>query len=382
MHPDRRPIDLRMLAEVTLYQAFVEPFVDVASVAKLTAKRVANPLATFIAILNPWGDEKWIKDRMSGYDRRRDTLANEWKELNKKINDGLGPDARLIMFFANPSAYLAATTSKSALKNAKEVALDATGLGQFIASRVGLPYEALDSWAESSENRFAGGGKEPSALAGIENQLSKLFFKEGVERGAPVLREQEESAENQDRSGISKEALTDRFALELGVLGADAALFQQFDEWYEETESLVADIEERVGAKKKLSDSFLKIGSIADLKEYLMSAIELKVLAAEDAKKMIGDIEKSAAQLVSDDDFAKKARELGEDPAKIADETVLGSAKRVLDPTIKGYSDEITKAVSQIEDSIPTLSQLRSIPPNENTKKLTQLRQRLEQIKA
>jgi hypothetical protein len=371
-----------MLAEATLYQAFVEPFVDVASVAKLSAKRMINPLATFIAILNPWGDEKWIKDRMSGYDRRRDALANEWKELNKKINDGLGPDARLIMFFANPSAYLATTTAKSALKNAKDVALDATGLGQFIASRVGLPYEALDSWAESSENRFAGSGKEPAALAGIENRLSKLFFKEGIERGTFALREQEESAEAQDRSDISKEALADRFALELGVLGADAALFQQFDEWHEETESLVADIEERVGAKKKLSDSFLKIGSIADLKEYLLSAVELKALAAEDVKKMIGDIEKSAAQLVSDDDFAKKARELGEDPAKIADETVLGSAKRALDPTIKGYSDEITKAVSQIEDSIPTLSQLRSIPSNENTKKLIQLRQRLDQIKA
>ena len=382
MPPGRSPIDLRLLVETSLYQAFVEPFVDVASVAKLATKRMINPLATFIAILNPWGDEEWVKERMEGYNRRRDSLANDWKTLNKKINDGLGPDARLIMFFANPSAYLAATTTKSALKNAKDVALDSTGLGQFIASRVGLPYEALDSWAESSENRFAGGGREPAAVAGIENRLSKLFFKESTVRTGPVLREQEESPEVTDRSDISEEDLADRFALELGVLGADAALIQQFDEWYEETEALVSDIEERVGSKKKLADDFLKIGSIADLKEYLLRAVELKVIDATAVKKMIGDIEKSAAQLVSDDEFIEKAKELGEDPAKIADETVLGSAKKALDPTAEKYSDEITQVVNQIEESIPTLTQLRSIPANENIKKLIQLRQRLERIKA
>jgi len=201
-------------------------------------------------------------------------------------------------------------------------------------------------------------------------------------RTGPVLREQEESPEVTDRSDISEEDLADRFALELGVLGADAALIQQFDEWYEETESLVSDIEERVGSKKKLADDFLKIGSIAGLKEYLLRAVELKVIDAADAKKMIGDIEKSAAQLVSDDEFVEKAKELGEDPAKIADETVLGSAKKALDPTAQKYSDEITDVVNQIEESIPTLSQLRSIPANENIKKLIQLRQRLERIKS
>jgi len=201
-------------------------------------------------------------------------------------------------------------------------------------------------------------------------------------RTGPVLREQEESPEVTDRSDISEEDLADRFALELGVLGADAALIQQFDVWYEETEALVSDIEERVGSKKKLADDFLKIGSIADLKEYLLRAVELKVIDATAVKKMIGDIEKSAAQLVSDDEFIEKAKELGEDPAKIADETVLGSAKKALDPTAEKYSDEITQVVNQIEESIPTLTQLRSMPANENIKKLIQLRQRLERIKA
>lgn len=374
-------IQLGLLVETGLYDAFVKPFVNVAKVAKLTAKRMANPLFTFVALLNPFGDEDWVRDRMRGFSSRRDALANDWKQLKKEIDDGLGDDARLVLFFASPAGYLASATASKVRETATDVALDATGLGRYIADKVGAPWESLDSWADSFENRFAGGGLEPAALAGIEKRLSRLFFKESFDPSRNFLREQEEQVAPTDQ--ISTENLTDRLELELSVLGADAKLNRLFKDWYQETESLVTDIETRVGQKRNLAAQFAKIDSIEALKDFTQKALQEDLIDKETAEKIAASVSKQIKELTSDQEFVDQAKKIGDgDPQKVAAKTVLASALEELKPQMSGIVEGVDEMVAEIADSIPTMQQLRSVPANENTERLKELRTRLKKISA
>lgn len=368
-------IDLNLLVEIGLYQAFVEPFVDVGRVAKLTAKRLANPLATFISLLNPFGDEDWVMERMNGFERRRDEFARDWKQLNKDINDKLGPDARLVMFFANPAGYLAANTTAAAASTAGDVLLDATGLGQFIAAKIGAPYEALASAAEAMNNPFAAGGREPAALAGIEKQLSRLFFKESTVRNGAVLREQEEPPPQ-----ISTKDLTNRLRLELDILDANTKLNALFEEWYQETESLISDLEERVGQKRKLAEQFVQIDSIKSFEAFLQQAVAANLIETPAVKKILDSIAQQVKQLATDQEFVAKAEELGKEPQKIADDTVLAATLEEIKPQMSGIVKDIDTIAAEIADSIPTMQQLNNLPANKNTALLKNLRARLRQI--
>jgi hypothetical protein len=379
-------IDLRLISEISLYQAFVEPFVDVAAVAKLSAKRMINPLTTFIAILNPLADKKWIKERMQGYERRRDAYANEWKTLNDKLDSKLSNDAKLFLFFSNPSAYLAATTTPKALGLAKELALDATGVGPFIANRLGIEYEKLNSWAETSNNRFAGGKESGSItdienqITRIENQLTRLFFRESIEPNSKLKMLSEEKED--EEKNMSKKRIEDRFSLELKVLGADAELDEIFNSLYEPIENIVDELEQQVENKKIFIDKFEKINTVDDFILYLQNAITQKMIDANTAKNMIKEITVAAKKLMNDKNFVETAQQNNLDPKKVADETVLGVFKQSTTKTIQDYVKDINSVVDQTLSLLPSIQEIKTISKNENILRVIKLIERLNNLKS
>ena len=368
-------IDLNLLVEIGLYKAFVEPFVNVGKVASLTAQKMANPLATMVTLLNPFTDYERKKELMRGFEKRRDEMADDWKQLNREINDSLGPDARLVMFFANPAGYLASTVSKSALGTAKAVALDATGLGRYISEKVGMPWEALETALERSNNAFADSGREPGTILGIERQLNKLFFKESSNRSGKILREQEELP-----AQISTKELASRFGFELDVLGAAPKLNTLFEEWYQETESLISNLEELIGQKQKLAEQLSQINSIESFIAFVQQAVSVKLIKSEAAKKIISTIRNQANELASDQEFIAQAQAAGKDPQKIADETVLAATLEEIKPQIEAIVKDVDDIATNIPNSIPTTQQLNSLPANENTALLKNLQARLRKI--
>jgi|GEM_PF-5599936 len=371
-------IDLRLLAEISAYEAFVQPFVDVLDVAKVGMKRVLNPLATMVALLNPFGDEEWVKKRMGGYKSRRDALAREWDDVNKKITDDLSPDARVLAFLAYPAGYLGVATTGKLLKTGKELALDATGLGPFIADTLGQPYKSLESWADTAANPYTGPQSARAGSGGSLGALAKLFFKESAARPGGLLREQEEVGNTLDDA--TSEELRQQIDLELAVLGANTALQQRFEDYADELEGLVSELEERLASKKRLIELFARIESTDDLKKYLQAAVESEIIDSTTSNEILQNLLDAAQKLAADEAFSERARELGKSPEEIADETVLNTVIEELRPQTEKYTEEIDRFINALLDNIPTDQQLNRIPENNNIQRLKGIRDRLKKI--
>ena len=208
--------------------------------------------------------------------------------------------------------------------------------------------------------------------------MAKLFFKESAARPGRLLREQEETGNTLDDA--TSEELRQQIDLELAVLGANTALQQRFEDYADELEGLVSELEERLASKKKLIELFARIESTDDLKKYLQVAAESEIIDSTTSNEILQNLRDAAQKLTADEAFSKKARELGKTPEEIADKTVLNTVIEELKPQTEKYTEEIDQFINAMLDNIPTEQQLNRIPENSNIQRLKGIRSRLKKI--
>jgi hypothetical protein len=99
---------------------FVSPFTDVLKAAKLTLKDVGTGVLYNMRILFTFSTTK--KQRLlNAYQQKQEQFAKEHSDFVKKVSDGMGTDAKIVAFMANPTAYLGVQALKKGVGAAKFV---------------------------------------------------------------------------------------------------------------------------------------------------------------------------------------------------------------------------------------------------------------------
>jgi len=365
-------IDLGLLVEGELYSAFVEPFVDVLSATKLAVSDIANPLATSLQLLNPFLiSPRKIKEKMNSYNQRKDEINSKWKSLHTKINSDLSPDVQAIAFIMNPSLYLAAGISKSALKTSSDTLLGATGLGLWMSSNLGIPWDKLDK-LDSPDTSRDNSARSDTSLS----QLSRLFFlTSGVSRDGTVLFEQSE-----DDSGITRQAAIEQLKKELSASGIEKQLQEEFESFIASLEEVSTQFVESFSSQAKAIVLLDNVESSKDLDKFFNFMISSKLADAGAISKMKDEISNTAKKLADNDDFTSNIPEdyKGE-PVEFALETTVGIAKKKSSEFIQQMKKEIESKVNEILRTIPKESTLKK-SGNENSRQILSVMEDLKNI--
>jgi hypothetical protein len=367
----------------SLYRFFIEPFVDVLKAADISLKMIINPLASIVAVMLPFGN-KWIKERMRGYKIRRDAYANQWNQLQKKFDDSLSIDAKLFFFFSQPAAFLGFVVPAATIQYVgKDLLLDATGLGPFIADGLGAPWEQLESWSEKTNNRFSRTMDGPDRLEkvtrnirNIENLIQKLFFKINESKENKIdlslIVEKKESK-------IDSETIFKRLSLELSVLDQNNQIQKNFDDLFSNLEDLIKDMSRQIGEKNNLIELLKNIKNSKDFDEFLKKCVEFKLISNSDYTNLKNNFEIQSKKLFESEKFKN---ENAKDATKQnADSVIIGSVLSQFVPKIDEYSKLLNSTVEELLKDIPPKEVLEKIPKNSNVEKLIKAIDLLENLK-
>jgi hypothetical protein len=363
-----REIDLKLLVEGELYDSFVAPFADVFKAGKLAAMGVVNPLAALAKTTITFSPRKMSKI-MDNYKERQREIDRGWSDLNQRVKAGLGPDVQVAAFLLNPATFLGVAALKTVGGTAKDIALDATGLGPWMARKVGQSYEAFQDAAEEAE-REAGRTRGTERAAGGDNrtvldQLASIFFLAHHERTGTLLKEQAEGDE------------FTRLEDDLELLGAADVLQAQLEDWLEAKEEQVAAFNEMAAKPAAFIKGLESVESSKDLVRFLDDAVDAELFDQQVARDVKAQFEESAKKIAADEAYRAELPE-GTDPLNAARETAVGLAKEQLKQALESSAQQIEASAADLLDDVPSRSYMGGLPQTPEVKKLAKIRAQVE----
>jgi len=363
-----REIDLKLLVEGELYDSFVAPFVDVFKAGKLAAMGVANPLAALAKMTITFSPRKMSKI-MDNYKERQREINREWSDLNQRVKAGLGPDVQVAAFLLNPATFLGVAALKTVGGTAKDIALDATGLGPWMARKVNQSYDAFRDATEDAE-REAGRSRGAERGAGGDNrtvldQLASIFFLAHHERAGTLLKEQAEGDE------------FTRLEDDLELLGAADVLQAQLEDWLEAKEEQVAAFNEMAAKPAAFIKGLESVESSKDLVGFLDDAVDAELFDQQVARDVKAQFEESAKKIAADEAYRAELPE-GTDPLEAARETAVGLAKEQLKQALESSAQQIEASAADLLDDVPPKSYMAGLPQTPEVKKLAKIRAQVE----
>lgn len=158
------------------YEAFIKPFVDVLSVAKMALKDIGVGVLYNLRMLFTFNATK-KKRLLEGYRQKMDVYEKEWDSTMEKI--GGTKEADLILWMAAPIPMLAVTAVSKGVKSA-----------EFVNDVFREQRLAMQDGGQGADGKPT--GLPPGPLSGLKNDLKRLFFGESYYVGK-ILEQQGET---------------------------------------------------------------------------------------------------------------------------------------------------------------------------------------------
>ncbi len=150
---------------------FVSPFTDVLKAAKLTLKDVGTGVLYNMRILFTFSTTK--KQRLlNAYQQKQDQFAKEHSDFVKRVSGGMGTDAKIVAFMANPTAYLGVQALRKGVDAAKFV--------NDVFKEQRLAVKDQEEGGVGPDGKVTGDTRGP--LRGALADLKNLFFGESLDR--------------------------------------------------------------------------------------------------------------------------------------------------------------------------------------------------------
>lgn len=147
------------------YDTFIGPFVDVYNVTKIAFKDTADSILSAIEMVFTFDLQK-KKVLMDKFRKKRDVYKKEMGAAMKSTDEALSsPDAQLIMFMANPGAWIGAEMAREAVDTAKPFTDYAADKFGNMSKMMGVGSD----YVPPPKGGVAGG-------QGLLGQLKNLFF--------------------------------------------------------------------------------------------------------------------------------------------------------------------------------------------------------------
>jgi len=286
-----------------LWDALVQPWINVLKIAKLEAQKTLNNLITLFKVMTSFNRQK-IQNLMDNHKDRSRHLDGKTQELLNTMP--ISTDMAVMGFLLNPSGYIAMKSSAKGVTRGVADFFTESGFGDLLPSEI----ESIDRNSVSRARKREQSGFVSKVLRGLNS-----LFMAGYEPAGAVLLEQDEDESEEDVPPFEERDYSNVQFTEEGVqlildMGGGLPGIE------EAQKSMLADAQgflEDVKTAKKLTDLLGTIAQVQDLDQYMSVLDQIAQISPETGMASRAQMEQSldadtkeiASQEGADEEAAK-----------------------------------------------------------------------------
>ena len=291
---------------------FVGPIMDVFKVAKIALKDIGRGVLYNVRIAFTFSTTKKAR-LLEAYKQGKEKINQEYAEVMQRVDKNLG-EAKLLMFAANPPAFLAAAAVKQGL--------DA---GAFVGKVFGEQSDALKGKGPDGDPTKP----EDGPILGALNDLKRIFFGESYVVGKIM----EAAEDGKGSADIEAEIVKEMESIDVDP----ESITSDFKEWVDSRREIISAVDEE-GLPARMA-ALLDMMKADDLDKLKKSVGDAKS-AGVDLGNYLGDFEKEFETQKKDlIDALKKEKEESDSGKK--EPEILSKLKEV--PEIKKLGEKASE---------------------------------------
>jgi hypothetical protein len=345
--------------EATLYSTFVQPFSDVLTAVNLGAQEILNSTFTLFRLMFTFDPEKG-RERLKAHDDRKAKIAKKWQPLMDRVDADLSTgDADIIALTFAPGVFALSSLGGKSYEAAE-------GIGTFLTN-TGLKIPLIGTILPGYDDTIE--VKQDDKVGSLLDKLELLFL--GVvaaEATSAAVKKMEKKEFDTRRKKIILESADSDFISDFNEYLDDTGVLDELnqtrDELIESLKETVKQFDDDFEARKKILDD---IAAAASLSEFQIAIQPLDNLEGVDSSKINSgkiqqELDKAMKELMSNDEFKKKASEelknqdmSDKDFQELASKVVFADAKQGLIEKIEEGMESLKKDIGEyLEKVLPS----------------------------
>ena len=264
-----------------LWDALVQPWIEVLKIAKLEAQKTLANLLTLFRVMTSFNRQK-IQNIMDAHKTRMRGLNAETQQLLEAMP--ISTDMAVLGFLLNPGGYIAMKSSVGESAHGVAEWFRGAGFGDYTAGELG----SLDREVVARVRKREQSGFVAKALRGLNS-----LFMAGYDPGDAMLLEQEEVAEDippfEERDYSSVQMTEDGINLIIDENGGLEGIEEAQKGMLEDASSFLKDIK----TANQLVSTLGELGSVQSLDDYMAVLGKLQQISPESGMPQRSEIEAS-----------------------------------------------------------------------------------------